>query len=203
MTYGIDLNELEALLERDTIDLEDQARRQEVAMEREMEDAEYRLANLEMEADFPAAADCAACPWCEPALVGPAILALFEAAGPNLKALAFDGLRIARAGAASSNPGGLWVTDGGSWGDSIYFGRINADGTFRARREMGTDAREQARRLAAFGTDEIAAAGRRSGRCVYCARQLSDPISIALGYGPVCAGYHHLPHGPKAVSQAA
>jgi hypothetical protein len=200
VTYGIDLNELEAILERDTIDLEDQARRQEAILEATMDLEALREAE---DADFPAAADCAACPWCEPALVGPAILALFEAAGPNLKALAFDGLRIARAGATSSNPGGLWVTDGGSWGDSVYFGRINADGTFRARREMGTDAREQARRLAAFGTVEIAAAGRRSGRCAYCARRLTDPVSIALGYGPVCAGYHGLPHGPNAVTQAA
>lgn len=142
--------------------------------------------------------DCAGCAWCDPSVVGPAILALFAAA-PTMKALTFDGLRIGRAGATSSNPGGLWVTDGGSWGNSVYFGRINADGTFRARPEFNARARETVRRLAAFGAAEIAAQGRASGRCVYCARYLDDPVSVALGYGPVCAKYHGLPHGAKAI----
>lgn len=142
------------------------------------------------------------CPWCDPATVGPAILALFEAA-PKMKALHLPGLRIGRAGKASSNPGGLWITDGGAWGESTYFGRINADGSFRARPELGSDAREMLRRLAAFGAAEIARIGKATGRCVYCDAYLDDPISVALGYGPVCARHHGLPHGKKAVEAAA
>lgn len=147
-------------------------------------------------------AECPGCAWCDGSLVGPAIKALFDAA-PKVRSLSFPGLRIARAGAASSNPGGLWVTDGGGWGDSVYFGSIRADGSFRIRREVTPAIRETLRRLAAFGAAEIARIGRASGICCYCGRRLDDPVSVALGYGPVCAKHHGLPHNPAAAELAA
>lgn len=147
-------------------------------------------------------ADCPGCPWCDGSSAGPAIMALFDEA-PKMRALAFPGLRIARAGAASSNPGGLWVTDGGGWGESVYFGSIRADGSFRIRREVAPAVREMLRRLAAFGAAEIARVGRASGICCYCGRRLDDPVSFSLGYGPVCARHHGLPHSRAAAGIAA
>ena len=35
--------------------------------------------------------------------------------------------------------------------------------------------------------------GHRTGKCVFCHRKLSHPISEHVGYGPVCAERNHLP----------
>ena len=35
------------------------------------------------------------------------------------------------------------------------------------------------------------------GQCCFCARELTDPESVRVGYGPICAGYYNLPHGKK------
>lgn len=148
------------------------------------------------------------CPWENPAAVGPALLELFTDAGlnskgqPRLRALYLDGIKLSLAGSSSSNPGGLWITDGGSWGDSEYYGSVRADGTMRMTRAwggVGTAHRsEMLKRLAAFGPMELARIGKAVGRCCYCGRELTDPVSVALGYGPVCAKYHHLPHSAQA-----
>jgi hypothetical protein len=36
--------------------------------------------------------------------------------------------------------------------------------------------------------DQAAEAGVKTGRCVVCARLLTDPESVAAGIGPICAG---------------
>ena len=196
MTYTVSPDFMDTLASLLAHDPEDALRREEAAREAAGDFADPYVGDDEAPAEDDA--ECAGCAWCDPTVVGRSILDLFAIA-PKMKALQFDGLRIGRAGATSSNPGGLWVTDGGSWGDSVYFGRINADGTFRARPQFHAQAREQVRRLAAFGPMEIARVGRATGRCVYCARFLDDPTSVALGYGPVCAKYHGLPHNAKAI----
>lgn len=50
--------------------------------------------------------------------------------------------------------------------------------------------------LTAFAADPVGMArqyGRRSGRCVFCGLLLTDPRSLAVGYGPVCATKWGLP----------
>lgn len=143
------------------------------------------------------------CPWCTAANTGPAILALFAAA-PKMKALYLPGpLKISRAGLRSSNPSGLWITDGGSYGESEYYGSIRTDGSMRMTRAWAAVGGNNAlKRLAAFGPSELARVGRATGICCYCGRFLTDPVSVALGYGPVCAGYHGLPHNAAAVVAA-
>lgn len=135
------------------------------------------------------------CPWCSPTATGAAILALF--AGRKFKALKLGALRISRAGANSSNPNGLWIAIGR--GESnLYLGSVRADGSMRMSRDGASsayaDTRETLKRLAAFGAAELAKVGRETGSCCYCARELTDPDSINLGYGPVCAVHHGLPH---------
>lgn len=144
------------------------------------------------------------CPWCHPAVTGQALFSLLSAA-PKVKAWYFPGLKISRAGDTSSNPGGFWIADEGPFGDSTYYGSIRADGEIRMTRALyaAGNEREQLKRLAAFGTAEIVRIGIATGRCCYCGRRLTDAISIELGYGPVCAKHHRLPHGKKAVAARA
>lgn len=42
---------------------------------------------------------------------------------------------------------------------------------------------------------EAADFGHAYGICVFCSRELTDPRSVHMGYGPVCADYHSLPWG--------
>lgn len=52
--------------------------------------------------------------------------------------------------------------------------------------------------LHAFDRDPVDVAaryGRETGECCFCQRRLSDPRSVRVGYGPVCAGYNGLPWG--------
>jgi len=113
---------------------------------------------------------------------------------------------ISRNGSKSRNPGHLSVTNGERYGsfNNIYFGRIDPDGQFfQASNGQGNQFSviDLLTRLAA---DPVAVAveyGKLTGNCSFCETQLTDPQSVALGYGPVCAKHWHLPHsysGPKA-----
>ena len=37
--------------------------------------------------------------------------------------------------------------------------------------------------------------GQRTGRCIFCRRQLTAHESTIVGYGPICAERNHLPWG--------
>lgn len=41
---------------------------------------------------------------------------------------------------------------------------------------------------------QVGALGKKYGFCLYCTKTLTDPTSINLGYGKVCAGYYNLPY---------
>lgn len=47
-----------------------------------------------------------------------------------------------------------------------------------------------------------AAYGKLSGRCCFCASELTDDKSISVGYGPVCAKNYSLPYGVQAAKTA-
>lgn len=52
--------------------------------------------------------------------------------------------------------------------------------------------------LAAMAADpagKAAAYGHATGCCCFCARELTDQRSIAVGYGPICADHYGLPWG--------
>ncbi len=36
--------------------------------------------------------------------------------------------------------------------------------------------------------------GQLTGNCCFCSLVLSDPKSLKLGYGPICAGHYRLPY---------
>jgi hypothetical protein len=105
-------------------------------------------------------------------------------------------IKLTLAGPASKNPGAVFVYDRG-----LYVGSIATDGTVRGALAnnaalLGT--------LAAIITDPAAAAkayGMLTGRCSFCAKELTDAGSVEVGYGPVCAKKYGLPHTAKGTSK--
>lgn len=105
------------------------------------------------------------------------------AAGNGLKwpKLHFGSIAISPAGKTSKNPGALYVKDGDQ-----YLGKI-VQGKFLCVRECSDAAQEQ---VVAVINDPAAAArqsGLQTGRCSCCNRELTDPVSVANGIGPICA----------------
>jgi hypothetical protein len=111
--------------------------------------------------------------------LGP-IRAMFEtavASGHKRPTYRAAGLVINRAPDHGRNPGALYVKT--EEGDE-YLGKI-----------IGTQySGKSVPALAAIAADprgEAVAWGRKYGRCSCCGRELSDPQSVALGIGPICA----------------
>lgn len=96
------------------------------------------------------------------------------------------------AGAASKNPGAVFVFIGGN-----YSGSIATDGTVRGA--LAKDAATLAS-LDQIMVNPAAAAkayAQVTGACSFCAKELTDAGSIEVGYGPVCARKYGLPHTAK------
>lgn len=97
-----------------------------------------------------------------------------------------DGMQyaIAMAGGRAKHPGSLNVTDGGSFEDGQWYGRISTTGEAQLRDETPRAALDA---LVASPEAVVAEHGRITGRCGICGRELTDPVSIERGIGPVCA----------------
>jgi hypothetical protein len=100
------------------------------------------------------------------------------------------------AGPRSNSPGSINVTDGGAYGSNRWYGRIHSDGQWRTPVAGVPEAIVQiVQRFAANPAGVAAEHGRASGHCCFCRKQLTDPRSMHVGYGPVCAGNWGLPWG--------
>jgi hypothetical protein len=102
---------------------------------------------------------------------------------------------LSRCGDQSRTPGHINVTDGGPYGDNVYYGRITPEGHGHLRQPIPA---EVAAVLAEFNRDPKEAVklqGERSrellqiktGQCCCCGRELTDPVSVERGIGPICA----------------
>ena len=87
--------------------------------------------------------------------------------------------------AHSPNAGSVYVRAPGR--DNIYYGKITPTGSFQPSRDCPDDARAAVARTAANALEEAVIDGRKTGRCSCCGRELTDPVSIANGIGPICA----------------
>jgi hypothetical protein len=112
---------------------------------------------------------------------------------------------IKRSSLTSRNPGSFYVNGltgfGESGAGSIYAGRIAPDGGWFPTSACETSVMAL---LDEFENDPVGYAmayGQRSGRCCFCDIPLSDPVSIGMGYGPVCARHYALPHGKRAMAK--
>jgi len=87
-----------------------------------------------------------------------------------------ENLVLSRAGDNGRNPGALYVCDEAEQ----YLGKI-VNGVYTGKPALG---------LAVIAADPRAAAvawGKKYGRCSCCGADLTNPDSIALGIGPICA----------------
>ena len=129
------------------------------------------------------------------------VIALFDKANAHLKypkiALDVDGVevKLQRCGERSSHPGCVNVTDGGGYGNSRWYGRIERDGSLTSGRALTDEVRALLINLAKDPAHIAAEYGKRTGNCCFCCRALTDERSVSVGYGPVCAQSYGLPWG--------
>ena len=133
----------------------------------------------------------------------PGLIAMFDRARehvtyPAIKIQTENGrLRLYRTGPASRFPGSISITNGRPYGDSehVWYAQILRDGTFSPKRAVEPWLLDF---LTAFEADPAGMAflhGKQTGNCCFCGHELTDPESIRVGYGPICANHYGLPHG--------
>lgn len=134
-----------------------------------------------------------------------ALVALFRTA--EQRGLKFPKIRLDRfeppiclalAGEKSKHPGSISVASGPYRHDSVWYGRIHADGQFQRGQDCSDAVIEILKRFAADPAGFAAEYGRTTGYCCFCHLPLSDERSTAVGYGPTCADKYHLPWGKRA-----
>lgn len=108
-------------------------------------------------------------------------------------------LQLALAGEKSRYKGSITVTNGGPFGDNIYYGRIDPNGTTEWKRNFSAmQIMEIEQAISQFADNPVEYAklySQDTGNCMFCAKELTDPQSVLVGYGPVCAETYGLPHG--------
>jgi len=109
-------------------------------------------------------------------------------------------VRLSIAGPGSRTPGHINVTSADrSYDDRKFYGRIGPDGRFDPSLSM--DGQTQAAIVAALlaiASDPAGTAakyGHATGECCFCRLPLSDPRSLHVGYGRICARKWGLPYG--------
>lgn len=130
------------------------------------------------------------------------IRALFEKATAKLKkpsiVLGAENslIRLYVAGQASKFPGSVVIVAKHS---KRYIGRIDLAGRYlpSPAYPVQTHVIETLKALSADPAGTAAAHGKATGACCFCNTGLTDPKSLGVGYGPICAGHYGLPWGEK------
>jgi hypothetical protein len=91
-------------------------------------------------------------------------------------------LRISPAKEHSANAGCLYVQRKGE-----YQGKITEAGKFLAVAASAPDTASLLEQIAVDPSQAARDYGKRTGTCCCCGRELTDPVSIANGIGPICA----------------
>lgn len=105
-----------------------------------------------------------------------------------------DDVALSLAGPDSRNAGSIYVKR-----NDEYLGKISPAGELRlAYTAKPYEVTTIKRALEAFAADPAgvaAAYGRETSTCCFCSIALSDPRSVHVGYGPICAENYGLPWG--------
>lgn len=109
------------------------------------------------------------------------------------------------AGEKSKNPGSITVTDDGRYPDNRFYGAIGTDGFWHPSSSCPEEIAAIVCEVLADPAGQLALYGQTSGFCACCGRKLTDPRSLAVGYGETCAKNWDLPWGetPGAAQDAA
>jgi len=102
---------------------------------------------------------------------------------------------LSMAGDRSRNPGTINITDGGPFGENIWYGSITLDGQFKGSRMASDEVKSLLKALAKDPSAVTAIQGRQIGSCCYCGKELTDARSLEAGYGPTCADHFGLDWG--------
>jgi hypothetical protein len=96
----------------------------------------------------------------------------------------------------SIQKGRIWVTDGRPYGQSRYYGSLDAQtGEFRASGACTPEVVGVLTNLNADPANYAAEYGKRTGACCFCATRITTDESLEVGYGPICAARYGLPWG--------
>ena len=103
-------------------------------------------------------------------------------------------LILSVAGDKARAPGSINLTDGGSYGQNKWYGRIDTDGSFtpaEAARNLAVGDKAELwallERLRTGDAERVFAEyGHRFGVCCICGRELTNERSVSDGIGPVC-----------------
>lgn len=111
-------------------------------------------------------------------------------------------LVVSMAGAMSKTPGALNLTDGKPFGQNVWFGRVNPDGSLVQSKSWQPWVSEILDGFAKDPAGFAGAYGKKTGRCCFCGRHLETKESVSVGYGPICAEKFGLPWGvvPREVA---
>lgn len=108
-------------------------------------------------------------------------------------------LKLTLAGPKAKCPGTINVSDGGSWGDNVWYGRVTKEGIWSPTSSVTDELRSKIQRLlSAFAHNPAHAAmtfGKQTDHCCFCMKQLDTKESKHVGYGPICADKWGLPWG--------
>lgn len=118
---------------------------------------------------------------------------------PKIK-LALDNkepIVLSLAGQGASKPGTINITDGGPYGENIWYGRVTPEGEWvpskSAPRENLPSLIALMQALGADPQGTALAYGKLTGRCCFCAKKLTNARSTEVGYGETCASHYQLP----------
>lgn len=112
-----------------------------------------------------------------------------KASGLKRPKLTCGSVRFSLAPDTGKNPGMVYVKEYEQHTDPevlAYFGKIDQAGVFYPSQ----DGAKRMAEIARIGADPLAEAirhGQTTGNCAVCSKALSDPKSVEIGIGPVCA----------------
>lgn len=100
---------------------------------------------------------------------------------------------------SSKYPGSIHVHTNHSFHhqDRRYYGRIAPNGVFHPHQRTPTPPTllMMLHQLVIDPVKTVAEYGKKTGRCAFCYRNLSDPTSVLVGYGKHCAKKWGMPYG--------
>lgn len=108
-------------------------------------------------------------------------------------------LQLSVAGPSANMPNSINITDGKPFGSSTFYGRIFPDGIVKFSLKTSVIKIEiishELELFAEAPTEYAKLYSNTTGNCMFCTKTLTDPQSVVVGYGPICAAHYGLPHG--------